>query len=250
NKNMSNMKKPIKIALIGAGGRMGTAILQYTKEQQDTSPEYEISRAIVLDSSKLINQIAIGNIYFDSNVHSGISHSDIAIEFTNADSLMEIAKICYLNSKPLVAGSTGLSEDQYATLKEYGKNIPIFYSQNMSIGIHIIGTLAKIVSDMPYDFDISISEMHHKHKKDSPSGTAIMLAEQISCSSKNISAIRGGGIIGEHSIIFADSDEIITIKHSALNRKIYANGAIKAAIFLSKQSNFGIYSMQDLCAKR
>jgi 4-hydroxy-tetrahydrodipicolinate reductase len=169
-----------------------------------------------------------------------------------------------------VVATTGLTEDTQMMLPLAAKVIPVFYSANMSLGINVlIKALQSITPALEADFDIEIIEKHHNQKLDAPSGTALLLADSIndSCETKKeylygregsdlvndrkqmgIHAVRGGTIPGEHIVIYAGQDEIIELKHTALSREIFANGALKAAEFLADQPA-GFYSMQNLIDK-
>ena len=166
--------------------------------------------------------------------------------------------------------TTGYSDEQKKEIELASKNIPVFYSANMSIGVSLITELAKKAAAILYgaSFDIEIIEMHHNQKIDAPSGTALMIADAISDSLDEkpvymydrhsqrkkrdhneigIHTIRGGTIVGEHEVIFAGKDEVIKISHSATSKGIFANGAVNAAIFISdKGKKCGMYNMKDL----
>ncbi|MBR6635725.1 MAG: 4-hydroxy-tetrahydrodipicolinate reductase, partial [Clostridia bacterium] len=171
---------------------------------------------------------------------------------------------------PAVIATTGLSEEQINSLQLASSQIPIFFSANMSIGVSLVSELVKkAASVLGGSFDIEIIEAHHNKKIDAPSGTALMLADSVSKGleykpvyeynrhtkrekrTKNeigIHAIRGGTIVGEHEVIFAGNDEIITVSHSARSKSIFATGSINAAVFISSKTP-GMYSMKELVAE-
>lgn len=196
--------------------------------------------------------------------------ADVAIDFSNPKLLTSILDYA-LNSKvPLVLCTTGYSDEQISQIEEASKQIPIFKSGNMSIGISfIIETVNRALSVLGPDFDIEIVEKHHNKKIDAPSGTALMIAENINKHNggkmvyeferhshlkprgKNeigIHSIRGGNIVGDHDVMFIGSEESITISHSAKSRNIFAEGALKAARFI-KDKNLGLYGMEDMLKK-
>ena len=147
-------------------------------------------------------------------------------------------------------GTTGLTEENLRQLKVLSQKIPVFYDTNFSLGVHIVRKLIKHLPQACANFDISIFESHHASKKDAPSGTAKTLANDIKerCgSSKDVTILshRGGGIRGKHSIIFASQNEVITLQHEALDRSVFAEGALKAAQWCLDKTN-GFFSMEDL----
>jgi len=192
---------------------------------------------------------------------------DTIIDFSNPEALEKILDFAVDTKVPTVIATTGLSAIHEKMLNDASSKIPVFYSANMSLGINLLINLAKKAAKLlEGNFDIEILEKHHNQKLDAPSGTALAIADSVNdaldekCEyvydrhsrrkkrARNeigISAIRGGTIVGEHSVIFAGCDEVIEISHSAMSRDIFALGAIKAALFL-KGRKPGLYSMNDL----
>ena len=194
--------------------------------------------------------------YFSGNLHDW-KHLQteptapfLWIDFSHAGCFdLVIEKVRTLNC-PLVMGTTGLTEENLQQLKILSQHVPVFYDTNFSVGIHIIRKLLKHLPKVCTDFDISIFESHHTSKKDAPSGTAKTLAKDIKerCkTTKNIPILshRGGGIRGQHNIIFAGPNEVITLQHEALDRAVFAEGALKAAQWCLSKKN-GLFSMEDL----
>lgn len=195
------------------------------------------------------------------------TEADVIIDFSHPAMLSSMLKYATDKKIPAVVATTGIDETGLNKIKEASKEIPVFFTANMSLGVNLISELAKkAASVLSPDFDIEIVEMHHNQKIDAPSGTALLLADEISSvletepvyefdrhskrmkRAKNeigISSVRGGTIVGEHEIIFAGSDEVIKISHSAYSKKLFANGAINAAKFLYNQKA-GMYSMKDI----
>lgn len=193
--------------------------------------------------------------------------ADVIIDFSHPSLLDGLIAFAKDRSLPIVVCTTGLDADQIAFLEEASKVIPIFRSGNMSFGIHLLQDILKQYTKLLADtYDIEIIEQHHRRKVDAPSGTALMLADTIAdclaekpsyvlgragTSAKRspgeigIHAIRGGTIVGEHSVIFAGEDELIEIRHSAQSRRLFASGALKAAAFMS-QAGPGLYTMTDV----
>ena len=193
--------------------------------------------------------------------------ADIIIDFSSRFVLDEEIAFAKANSLPVVIGTTGLNDDDMQKLKELSFSVPVFNSSNMSLGVNLQKSLiceaAKVLGD---SFDIEIIEKHHNEKKDAPSGTAYLLADALkdvlpyepvyTYSRKEntekrdkkeigIHSVRGGTIVGEHEVLFIGNDEVITIKHQAFSKNVFAEGALKAAGFLSGKKS-GFYSMPDL----
>lgn len=192
---------------------------------------------------------------------------DVVIDFSNPAVLDELLDYCLVNGIPCVLATTGYNEEQIAKIRKASASIPVFFSFNMSLGINLLAQLAKkAVSILGGQFDIEIVEKHHNQKLDAPSGTALMLADAINESLEGeyhyvydrhskrqkrekteigLHAIRGGTIVGEHDIIFAGHDEVITLSHSAASKEVFAVGSVNAAVFLAKQAP-GMYDMGQL----
>ncbi len=196
--------------------------------------------------------------------------ADVIIDFSSADGLIERLEYAKNNGMGIVLASTGLSDEDLETVKEYAKEIPIFKTANLSLGVNLMQALCKAAAQVLGDgFDVEIVERHHNLKKDAPSGTALMLADTINeafdgqkkyvngrngivgareKSEIGIHAVRGGTIVGEHEVTFAGEDEIITISHSARSKRVFAVGAIRAAKFLQGKAA-GMYEMKHLLAE-
>lgn len=193
--------------------------------------------------------------------------ADVIIDFSNPAAIDGLLNYSKENSIPLVIGTTGFSDEEKEKIHNASKETAIFFTYNMSIGVNLLAELAKTAAKiLGNDFDIEIIEKHHNQKIDAPSGTALMLADAI-CEVKDepmkyeydrhskrekrtkneigMHAVRGGTIVGEHEVIFAGRDEIITLSHSARSKELFAVGAVNAAIFMNGKSN-GLYSMKDL----
>lgn len=172
---------------------------------------------------------------------------DVVIDFSSPAIFGDILEWCVKNNKPLVSGTTGLSLADFARLKSASKKIPVLWAPNMSLGIAMFAELIKRVAQLE-DFDFQIEEFHHRHKKDKPSGTAILLQDVLKASvTKEVPealAIRGGGIFGIHRLYCMSPDETITIEHVALNRSVFAKGAVSAARWLVGKKA-GSYELKD-----
>lgn len=196
-----------------------------------------------------------------------LDKSDVVIDFTIAMGTQSLLEKALQNPTPLVIGTTGLDEHQFNLLKEAATLMPILYSTNMSLGVAVLNRLVELASKSLSDFDIEIVEQHHRYKKDAPSGTALTLGEHaargrgldlndVRVSGRNgligertkdeiaIMALRGGDIVGRHTVGFYNDGEFIEMNHTATSRDTFAKGAIKAAKWILKQPN-GLYSISD-----
>lgn len=246
----------IKILLSGAHGRMGKAVIAAANE---TNGKMEVISGI---------DITDGNsafpVYHDINLTTEIP--DVIIDFSHHTSLPSIMEYAVKHNIPAVIATTGHTDEENSIMRESSKHIPVFFSRNMSLGVNLLISLCKKASEiLGEDFDIEIIEKHHHNKLDAPSGTALMIADAISDTREEseyvydrhsvrkkrenkeigIHAVRGGSIIGEHEVIFAGKDEVITLSHSAASRELFATGALKAAEFIVGK-NAGMYCMDDL----
>ncbi len=247
----------INIILNGCGGRMGKAIVSCIKD----FPELNIVAGIDTFEKSLAMYPIFENI-LDCNISA-----DVVLDFSRPESLHGLLEFCKSKNLPLVICTTGITEEQISDINAASNIIPIFRSGNMSLGINVINSVLKQISSVLYDnFDIEIIEKHHNQKVDSPSGTALLLADTIKASIPEdtfyikgrdgivgkrehkeigIHAIRGGNIVGEHSVIFAGQGEVIEIKHEALSRDVFAVGALRACAFMANKSA-GMYNMDNV----
>lgn len=245
------------IILCGCNGKMGQAIVN--ESQKFCNINIVAGVDIKPDSSK---SFPIFSSINDVNIKA-----DIIIDFSNPLALNSILEYSQNQKLPVVICTTGFSKEQVEKINEASKNIPVFYSGNMSLGINLLIELCQKATNVLGDsFDIEIIEKHHNQKIDAPSGTALMIANGISehldekyeykynrttsreKRKKNeigIHSIRGGTITGDHEVIFAGKDEIITISHHAASRNIFANGAINAAKYILNKTP-GLYKMKNL----
>jgi 4-hydroxy-tetrahydrodipicolinate reductase len=197
--------------------------------------------------------------------------ADVVVDFSNHACLDSMLDYCLKNSTPVIICTTGYSDEQINKIKSASEKIPVFYSGNMSLGVNLLIELAKQATKvLGKDFDIEIVEKHHNQKVDAPSGTAIMIADGISEElekepqyvydrhayrrkrSKDeigIHAIRGGTIVGEHDVIFAGHDEVMTISHQSQSKELFATGAINAAIFIVGKPS-GMYNMSQMLSEK
>jgi 4-hydroxy-tetrahydrodipicolinate reductase len=234
----------IKLAVSGCLGRMGQAITRLALQDKAFKLSALLERADHPQSKSSFHGIMVRA---NSDALKG---SDVLIEFTQPEATIMNLKTCMQYGVRMVIGTTGLSADQINEIKKASKKIPIIFSSNMSVGVNIVFRLTQMVAEKTgSSYKFRITEAHHIHKKDSPSGTAktiAEIAEKYSCQKiEKIDAIREGEIIGDHKITFESAEDIIAIEHHAKNRDIFAKGALVAAKFL-KDKKTGLYDMQDV----
>lgn len=250
----------LNILLHGCNGKMGHAV---------------VNSAATRDDLKIVCGVdPYGKSDYNFPVYDSFDkvseHVDVIIDFSNPALIDALCSYAKKNSVPSVICTTGLNDEQKALVEDLSKNVAVFSSGNMSLGINLLIELCKKASViLGSDFDVEIIEKHHNLKLDAPSGTALMIADGISDireddprytydrhayrmkRSKNeigIHSIRGGTIVGEHSVIFAGNDEVITLTHQAQSKALFANGALPAAVFTAAQPA-GLYDMSDMLSK-
>ena len=246
----------IKVILSGSGGRMGAFVADGIEKENEMQ--------VVAGVDKFNN----GQKFPVFKDFSEITNdADIIIDFSNPALLDSLLDFAISKKIPVVLATTGYSDEEISKIKEASKLIPIFFTFNMSLGVNLICSLAKkAASVLGNSFDVEIIEKHHNQKLDAPSGTAIMLANAVNSAFDNkmnyeydrhskrqkrsqneigIHSVRGGTIVGEHEVIFAGKDEVVSVSHSAFSREVFAVGAIRAAKFLFGKDN-GIYDMNDI----
>ncbi|MCH8176106.1 MAG: 4-hydroxy-tetrahydrodipicolinate reductase [Proteobacteria bacterium] len=263
----------VRVAIAGAAGRMGRALVEaITHSETDIA----VSVATVLaDDPTLgvdVGLLAMGSalgVESVAELDSVRDEFDVLIDFTAPDATLQHLALCQQNCKAMVIGTTGFSESQQQLIANTAEIIPIVFAPNMSIGVNLCFNLleqaARVLGD---DVDIEISEAHHRHKKDAPSGTALKMGEivaqvlgrdlqQVALYGREgvgeerdrktigFSTIRAGDIVGEHTIIFAGLGERVEITHKASSRMTFANGAVRAANWIADKDP-GLYSMQDV----
>lgn len=248
----------IKMIMHGCNGRMGQMITDIVKDD----PEIEIVAGVDINNNRL-NDYPVFQSIAECDVDA-----DVLVDFGAASAIDDLLKVCVQRNLPIVLCTTGLSDAQIADMKVASSKIAILKSANMSLGINLLMKLLKEAANVlaPAGFDIEIVEKHHKMKLDAPSGTAIALADSINEARNNeyeyiydrsqvrqrrgdkelgISAVRGGSIVGDHDVIFAGQDEVITFSHTAYSRAVFAKGAVSAAKFLAGKEA-GLYDMSDV----
>jgi 4-hydroxy-tetrahydrodipicolinate reductase len=253
--------KKINLAITGCLGRMGQQLIKSSKSNKSF-------KLVTLTENKPINKKIFG-IKLNSNTDQAFKKTDVIVDFTIPKCTLEILKIASKLKKRVVIGTTGFTQKEESLIKRYSKKIPILKAGNMSLGINLLMYLTEIASGSLGDNYLSkVFEIHHKHKKDYPSGTALMLGKGIADGKNknlyslvgkkflnkksfpfgkkiNFNSIRKGEIIGEHEVTFSSGKEIITLNHEAFDRALYSDGALTAAKWLTSK-DAGLYSMRDL----
>lgn len=247
----------INILMSGCNGKMGQVITRLSEQYSDLKIAAGFD---IFDSGR-------NNYPVFSNLEQCKEDIDVIIDFSNPDALENILKFAVGRKIPIIVATTGISQNQKKLLESASISIPVFFSANMSLGVNlIIDLVRKAAKILEPNFDIEIIEKHHNQKLDAPSGTALAIADSIntalvqkqeyvydrhsrrkkrSKSEIGIHAVRGGTIVGEHSIIFAGNDEVIEISHSAMSKDIFGTGALRAAKFMYGKTP-GLYDMNDL----
>ena len=238
-----------KIAITGSNGRMGQALIEAVKLNPN------VSQGSILNRGDDINRV--------------LKDFDVLIDFTRPEATLNALSVCQSAGKAMVIGTTGFNDDALKVIDQASSDIPIVFAPNMSVGVNLtlklLETTAKVIGT---DSNIEIVEAHHRHKVDAPSGTALKMGEVIAnalgrdlseCAvygregteeprdrkTIGFSSIRGGDVVGEHSVTFFMEGERVEITHKASSRMTYANGAVKACKWLTNQEN-GLYTMQDV----
>lgn len=248
----------IKAIISGCIGKMG----QELSDEIESLEDIKVIAGVDRSTDEYKNAYPVFQ-----NINEITEKADVILDFSNRSNLKQLLEYSTSNKIGLVIATTGLTDEDMVNIKKASEEIPVFHSANTSIGINVLKNIVKkTVSILGDSFDIEIIEKHHNKKLDAPSGTAYMLADAINEELFNekaykygrignnekrrkneigIHAVRGGTIAGEHTILFAGQDEILEIKHTALSKNIFANGAINAARFIVEQRP-GLYQMDDV----
>ncbi|MGB2600112.1 MAG: 4-hydroxy-tetrahydrodipicolinate reductase [Candidatus Omnitrophota bacterium] len=234
----------LRIGISGIAGKMGKRIADLASGDESI----KIVSATEKDGNPVVGKEEYG-VKVTSDTEGACRGIDCLIEFTLPEATLEHLEVCRKNGVPMVIGTTGIDEAGEEKIKEASKTIPIVFSPNMAAGVNLLFNIVKETARvLGKDFDIKIDETHHVHKKDSPSGTAKMIARKIKEASgvdTPIEAFREGEVIGNHGIIFDGKYEQLEIRHDAKSRDVFAAGALKAAEFVAGKDP-GLYSMADV----
>lgn len=262
----------IKIGITGAIGRMGKSLIEVVHQ----SDEIELGAAIVLPDSTLIGAdigevSGLGKIgvAIAGRLQNVIDDFDVLIDFTAPDATLENLKLCRENGKAIVVGTTGLTDDQKAELEATAQHIPVCFASNYSTGVNLTFKLLEMAArTIGHDTDIEIVEAHHRHKVDAPSGTALSMGEVVAhalgrdlnkvavygregqegprkSDTIGFATVRGGDVVGEHTVTFFAEGERVEITHKASSRQAFSGGAVRAARWLADKPA-GLYNMRDV----
>ena len=261
----------LRIAIAGAGGRMGRALLEASGSLPNARIcgvlEHTGSQLLGRDASELSNNAA--GVVISADIDGALAHANVLIDFTRPEGTLHHIAACRKHGVKLVIGTTGFSAEEKKQIEAASKDIAIVFAPNMSVGVNVMLKLVALATKALHEqYDIEIIETHHRMKVDAPSGTALQLGkiaaevigkplEEIGVFERHgvigerkpgsigFSAIRGGDIIGDHTIMFAGTGERIEISHKSSSRTNYAQGAMRAAVFLADK-NSGLYDMSDV----
>jgi len=267
------MTKQLDIGVLGADGRMGGAIIR----SLDAQPKARLTTAITAKTSPHLGKDAASvaglkdcGVVLTSDIQAGLNACDVLIDFSHPQAAIDAALAMHgSRCRAFVTGTTGYTETEEKALLAAGENITLLKSGNFSLGVNMLEALIELATDkLREGWDIEVLEMHHKHKIDAPSGTALMLGEaaargrKVSLKDNQIlsregrgdariegqigfAALRGGGVIGAHEVRIASELEMITLSHDAFDRSVFASGAVTAALWAAQKPK-GLYDMKDV----
>lgn len=265
----------IKVAVVGASGRMGRMLVESALKDEGVKLVSAIDQpgtpAIGKDAGDLVGTHC--GVQVTSNVEEGIARADCLIDFTRPEGTLEHLAICRRHKVAIVIGTTGFDEEGKQAIADAAREIPVVFAPNMSVGVNVVFKLLDTASRiLAQGYDIEIVEAHHKHKIDAPSGTALRMGEVVAqalgrdlekCaiygregvtgerdpSTIGFATVRGGDIVGDHTVMYCGTGERVEISHKAGSRMPYALGSLRAARFLADKQN-GLFDMQDVLGLR
>lgn len=262
----------VRIAIVGATGRMGLRLIEAVALSNKTQLTVAIARAgnnATDNDAGLLAGIGASGVKVSNDLAVVLNDFDVLIDFTHPEISMDYIRLCRKAGKKIVIGTTGYSDIQKTEISQAAKDVSIVLAPNMSVGVNLSLKLLEMAAKVMGDYtDIEIIEAHHRHKVDAPSGTALRMGEVVATAlgrdlkecaiygregntgeryQKTIgfSTIRAGDIVGEHTVMFADDGERLEITHKASSRMTFANGAVRAAVWLSAKE-YGLFNMQDV----
>jgi len=262
----------VKAVVSGAAGRMGTRIISLIKDSGAVSVHGALESSGFFGIGSDIGEITgLGrlDVMVSSDVSGTLEGADVLIDFSKPEATLELGKTASEMGVALVIGTTGLDPDQIQEVQGFGRRVPCVFAPNMSVGVNLLlGVLSDVARVLGDEYDVEIVEAHHRMKKDAPSGTAVKMAQVLAEALKRdlgevgiygrqgmvgerpareigIHTVRGGDIVGEHTVLFAGIGERIEITHRASSRDTFAKGAVRAAAWVADQKP-GLYSMKDV----
>ena len=261
----------LRIAVAGASGRMGHMLIEAVRASSDLqlcgALDIPASPAIGQDASAFLG--ATSGVSITSDLHAGLAHAQVLIDFTRPEGTLAHLAACRELGVKAVIGTTGLNDEQKAQIAEFAKHNAIVLAPNMSVGVNVVLKLLEVAARaLKEGYDIEIIEAHHRHKVDAPSGTALKMGEVVAAavgrdlkdcavyvregvtgerdpSSIGFATVRGGDIVGDHTVLFAGTGERVEIRHQATSRANFAQGSLRAARFLADKAT-GQYDMNDV----
>jgi 4-hydroxy-tetrahydrodipicolinate reductase len=268
---VSERNDPLRIAVAGASGRMGHMLIEAIMAADDCvlagALDVPTSPGIGSDASTFLGRTS--GVHVTADLRGGLSNAQALIDFTRPEGTLAHLDACRELGVAAVIGTTGFTPEQKARIAEHAKHIPIVMAPNMSVGVNVVMRLLDVAARaLDQGYDIEIIEAHHRHKVDAPSGTALAMGEVVAAalgrdlkecavygregvtgerdpSTIGFATVRGGDIIGDHTVLFAGTGERIEITHKSSSRAGYAQGSLRAVRFLSSRKN-GLFSMQDV----
>lgn len=251
---------PIRVAVCGAAGRMGGEVASLVARQEDMI----LAAAVEAPDHESLGR-KLGPVFINDDLKGAVEAADVTVDFSSPQAALKIMETCRALKSPLVIGTTGLSEDQMKLLLEASKEIPLFHSPNMALGVNLVFRLVREAALGLPKFDVEIVEMHHRKKRDAPSGTALRILHILKeccgdCKAVfgregmagereekeiGIHSLRGGDVVGVHTVLFSGEGETLEITHRAGSRKAFAYGTLKAVRFVVNAGK-GLFGMDDL----
>jgi 4-hydroxy-tetrahydrodipicolinate reductase len=261
----------LKIAVAGASGRMGRMLVEAVSASGDCSLSgaLDVAGSPALGADPLAAMGRHGDVRITADLHAGLAGADVLIDFTRPEGTLAHLQVCRALGVNAVIGTTGFNDAQKAQIAEHARHIAIVMAPNMSLGVNVVLKLLDVAARaLAQGYDIEVIEAHHRHKVDAPSGTALAMGEVLArasgrklddiavwgrhgvtgerdASAIGFSVIRGGDIVGDHTVLFAGTGERIEITHKSSSRATYAQGSLRAARFLAGRAP-GLYGMDDV----
>ncbi|MCX5795596.1 MAG: 4-hydroxy-tetrahydrodipicolinate reductase [Elusimicrobia bacterium] len=235
------MKKPLRLVVTGAAGRMGRRVAALAAEDG----RFQVTALVDRRKGAGLSQ--------PESLPKALAQADVLVDFSAPEAAVRFAGLAATARKPAIIGATGFNQVQLAQLRAASRRIPVFLSPNFSPGIHALGALLRSAASLLKDYEVSISETHHSRKKDAPSGTALRLARIVMevrrGAAPAIASQRVGDVVGDHTVTLAGPCERLELTHRAQSRDVFAQGALRAALWVSGKRP-GLYDMPDLFSAR
>ncbi len=265
----------LRVLIVGAAGRMGQALARAARERSDVRVIGGIESSESAHIGRDVGEIAgvgVLGARIAADLSAALAECEAVLDFSHPSATAANLAACVAAGKPLLIGTTGLAQDLHHELDRAARHIPLLVSANMSVSVALLAEMARqCARTLPLQFDVEILEAHHRHKKDAPSGTALALGQavaeargqqldQVGVRSRagagprqegeiGFAVVRGGDVVGDHTVVFAGAGEQLILTHRATDRAVFARGALDAAVWLARRPP-GRYSMRDLLSKQ